>query len=159
DRWRERAVATPRRWRWRAPGRSAQSSARREIPVPPVAGFGLRPRRLVETAAQGDAQGVRVIRPALGILGQAPQVLGANLALVPTLELDTDVFRGRLDLRDTAREKVIRSRRFEAPAAQPFVFLERMNRNAGVMMRLTPLREPVSAGDVHGAGTLRFYLQ
>jgi serine/threonine-protein kinase len=89
----------------------------------------------------------------------ARQVLGANLALTATLEQHTDTFHARLDLWDTIREKIIRSRSVEAPAAQPFVFLDRIDRDAAAMLGLKTLQDPRSMSDVRGAGTLRFLMQ
>ena len=90
----------------------------------------------------------------------ARQVLGANLALVPTLEQSPDLLRARLDLIDTARERVIATRTIQESASRPFEFLDRTYRESAAMLGLVPrvATAPEDLG-VRGAGTLRFYLQ
>jgi tetratricopeptide (TPR) repeat protein len=87
----------------------------------------------------------------------ARKVLGVELALRPTIERHTDTFHARLDLWDTAHERILRSRTIETPVAQPFVFMDRLYRNAALMVGLTPIEPPTR--DVRGAGTLRFVMQ
>jgi eukaryotic-like serine/threonine-protein kinase len=91
---------------------------------------------------------------------EARRVEGANLALVPTLEQRPDVFRARLDLFDTAHERVIASRTFEVPASEPFALLDRLYRGSASMLALKPRDGDARAEyGIQGAGTLRFHLQ
>ena len=90
----------------------------------------------------------------------ARKVLGVNLALVPTFEQRADSYRARIDVWDTARGRIARSRIIDLPASKPFEFLDRVHRETAALLRL-----PARAGDagsdsaVTGAGTLRFLLQ
>ena len=91
---------------------------------------------------------------------EARKILGANLALVPTLEQRTDVFRARLDLWDAARGRVVASRIAETPLSQPFAFLDHLYSDAVDLLGLTAGgRDAASEYGVRGAGTLRFLLQ
>jgi eukaryotic-like serine/threonine-protein kinase len=90
----------------------------------------------------------------------ARQILGANLALVPTLEQKTDVFRARLELWDTASGRSLGARTIEAPASRPFDLMERLYRETIMLLKLSARnRDPVAVNGVRGAGTLRFLLQ
>jgi len=90
----------------------------------------------------------------------ARKALGANLALVPTLEQRPDVFRGRLVLWDTGRGAIVASRVVETPVSQPFLFLDRLYRDATGMLGLAPrLGDAASEIGVRGAGTLRFLVR
>jgi tetratricopeptide (TPR) repeat protein len=91
---------------------------------------------------------------------EARKVLGANLALVPTLEQDADMLRARLDLMDAARGRRLATRTVQVPAAQPFDFLDQTYRAAAGLLGLEARGgNAASACGVRGAGTLRFYLQ
>jgi len=74
-------------------------------------------------------------------------------------EPSPDRLRARLELHDT-RGRTLATRRIEAPATDPFGFLERTYRAAAEMLRL-PRRagDPASEYGLRGAGTLRFHLQ
>ncbi len=103
-------------------------------------------------------QDVRDGKPGTAV--ESRKVLGVNLALLTTLEQRSDVFRGRLDLWDAVRGKVLGSRVFETPASRPFEFQDRLYRAAVDLMRLTARQgEASSEFGVRGAGTLRFLLQ
>jgi serine/threonine-protein kinase len=90
----------------------------------------------------------------------ARKVLGATLALIPAIESRSAGYRVRLELWDTARDRIIRSRVIDTPSAQPFVFLDRLYRESVGMLGLRA-RERDAASDVgvSGAGTLRYVLQ
>jgi tetratricopeptide (TPR) repeat protein len=87
----------------------------------------------------------------------ARRVLGANLALVPTLEEGANAFRARLELWDTHRRRMLGARVIEHSRAKPFEFLERVDAGAASLSGLAPGRGPRVG--VRGAGTLRFLLQ
>jgi serine/threonine-protein kinase len=89
----------------------------------------------------------------------ARQILGASLALQPTIEQRPDVLRVRLDLFDTARGRLIATRTIQGPVAEPFPFLDRTYRDASAMLRVKPRGDVRSELGLRGAGTLRFYLQ
>ena len=90
----------------------------------------------------------------------ARKVLGANLALITTLEQGPDLLLARLELRDTAHDRVVASRRIQTTASQPFEFLDRTYRESAAMLKLAPRGGDVRAAyGIRGAGTLRFYLQ
>ena len=90
----------------------------------------------------------------------AHKILGATLALIPTIEERADVYRARLALWNTAHASVIATREFETPAAQPFEFLDRLYRESAALLKLSA--RPTGAASelgIRGAGTLRFMLQ
>src|SRR5262245_15278025 len=90
----------------------------------------------------------------------ARKLLGANLALIPTLERRTDAFRAKLELWDAKHGRVIATRTVETPAAQPFAFLDHLYSETVRMLRLSPRTgDTASETGVRGAGTLRFLLQ
>jgi hypothetical protein len=90
----------------------------------------------------------------------ARKIQGANLALLSTLEERTDSYHARLELWDTRRNRAIATRIVDAPASQPFDFLDRIYRDAVHMLRLSPRSGNASSeSGVRGAGTLRFMLQ
>jgi serine/threonine-protein kinase len=91
---------------------------------------------------------------------EARKLLGVNLALLSRVEQAADAYRARLELRDAASGKLISTRSVQVPAAQPFLFLDRLESAATSMLHLD------AAGDrgrfnpgIRGAGTLRFHLQ
>jgi len=90
----------------------------------------------------------------------ARKVQGVNLALLTSFEQRTDALHARLDLWDAARGRKIASRTVEVSISQPFVFLDRVHRDAVRMLRL-PARDKDAANacGVRGAGTLRYLLQ
>jgi tetratricopeptide (TPR) repeat protein len=91
---------------------------------------------------------------------EARKIQGANLALLSSFEQGTDTFRAQLELWDAGRSRRIATRTVETPAAKPFVFLDRVEREATAMLGL-PARgdDAVAACGVRGAGTLRYLLQ
>lgn len=96
----------------------------------------------------------------VGSAADARKVLGANLAILPTLEQGPNGFRGRIELWDTAREQVIGSRLIETPVAKPFEFLDRLYLESAGLLGLAPRRSPTAIEyGIRGAGTLRFVLQ
>jgi len=90
----------------------------------------------------------------------ARKVLGANVALVSTLEQGPDQLTARLEVRETERGRVIASRTLVVPAQKPFEFLDRVEREAATLLQRRP-RAGSAAQElgIRGAGTLRFYLQ
>ncbi len=105
-----------------------------------------------QMATFGDAVAEKIHSPA-----EARKILGVNLALVPTIEQTSDTYRARLDLIETRHGRRLGSRTVQVAAAQPFVFLDRVYEAAVAMLRLAP-RRAIAPG-IHGAGTLRFYVQ
>ncbi len=90
----------------------------------------------------------------------ARKELGATIALVPVLEQSPSFLRARLTLYDTVRERAIATRKIETPATEPLSFCARIEHEATMMLALVPRAEDAAhAYGVHGAGTLRFYLQ
>jgi eukaryotic-like serine/threonine-protein kinase len=91
---------------------------------------------------------------------EARQQLGANVALIPTIERRADLLVGSWSLVETGRQRVIATRRVETPAEEPFAFYDRMYRSAAEMLRLPPDgRDGRSELGVRGSGTLRYHLQ
>ena len=90
----------------------------------------------------------------------ARRVLGATLALRTVLEQRTASLRARLELIETAHQRVLGSRVVETPVERPFEFLDRTYHDAAELLALAPHREDAASEcGVRGAGTLRFYLQ
>jgi len=90
----------------------------------------------------------------------ARKLLGANVALVSTLERSPDELRARLQLVETGGGRVLAARSIRTPLSEPFAFLDHMSRDAFAMLGLGDDRRDSSpAHGVHGAGTLRFYVQ
>jgi hypothetical protein len=76
------------------------------------------------------------------------------------LEQSPTQLRARLTLDDTVRGRTIATRKIETPATEPLRFFEHIEREATTMLGLVPPAEDAArAYGVHGAGTLRFYLQ
>ena len=90
----------------------------------------------------------------------AHKVLGATLALIPTIEKRTGVYRVRLSLWNTAHASVIATREFEVPVEQPFELLDRLYRESTALLKLSA--RPTDAAfelGVRGTGTLKYTLQ
>jgi tetratricopeptide (TPR) repeat protein/tRNA A-37 threonylcarbamoyl transferase component Bud32 len=91
---------------------------------------------------------------------EARKVMGVNLAIIPTLEQDADLLRARLDLIDAASGRRLATRTVRVAATQPFEFLDQTYRAAAWLLGVDARGgDAASACGVHGAGTLRFYLQ
>jgi len=119
-----------------------------------------RLRRHTETPGFQMASFSGGVDEGVSTAAEARNVLGVNLAVIPTLEQDVDVLRARLDLMDTARGRRLATRTVQVPAAQPFDFLDQTYRGAAELLGLKPRGGyAMSVIGVRGAGTLRFYLQ
>ncbi len=90
----------------------------------------------------------------------ARKLLGANIALVPTLVQTANGLRARLELREPLRSKLVSARTIEVPLSEPLAFADSLYNTSlellGLPKRGTGTRLELG---VRGAGTLRFLAQ
>lgn len=96
----------------------------------------------------------------LGRVEDARTLLGANIALVPTLVQTANGLRARLELREPLRSRLVAARTIDVPLDQPLAFADTLYKTSLELLGL-PKRD---AGErfelgVRGAGTLRFLAQ
>ena len=96
----------------------------------------------------------------LGRVEDARKLLGANLALVPTLVQTANGLRARLELREPLRSRLVAARTIEVPLNEPLVFADTLYNTSLELLRLSKR----GAGARHelgvrGAGTFRFLAQ
>ncbi len=96
----------------------------------------------------------------LGRVEDARKLLGANVALVPTLVQTANGLRARLELREPLRSRLVAARTIEVPLDEPLAFADTLYSTSlellGLSKRGAGARFELG---VRGAGTLRFLAQ
>ncbi len=96
----------------------------------------------------------------LGRVEDARKLLGANLALVPTLFQTANGLRARFELREPVRGRLVGARTIELPLDEPRAFADTLYQTALELLGLPPRSAGASFDlGVRGAGTLRFLSQ
>jgi serine/threonine-protein kinase len=96
----------------------------------------------------------------LGRVEDARKLLGANLALVPTLIATGNGLRARLELREPLRGQLISARTVDVPLDEPKRFADTLYSTTLQLLRLSARRADRSFDlGIRGAGTLRFLSQ
>ncbi len=96
----------------------------------------------------------------VGSAEDARKLMGANLALVSTLELTATALRARLELREPVRGRLVGARSIDVPLSAPQVFMDSLYSKTVSLLGL-PQRGARARYDpgVRGAGTMRFLAQ
>lgn len=119
-----------------------------------------RLRKLTTTHAFQLASYTEGVAEKVQTATDARRVLGANLALVPSVTRALNAWRVQLDMVETGSSRRLATRTVVVPVSEPFGLLDGTLQAANEMLRLrADAADSSSAWGIRGAGTLRFYLQ